>query len=105
MTSKAKTFSFFLLVLLVIGGAYGAWTIHRGFRATDEPSRLEKILARGVRNFAIPSSEENKTNPLEKTSGNLEGGREEFRARCSSCHGFDGKGKTTEARGLYPKPP
>src|SRR5256885_11329093 len=94
-----------LFVLLIAGAAYGGWTIHRGFRATDEPSRLEKLLARGVRNFSIPSNEQSKTNPLEKTSENLEAGREDFRARCSSCHGLDAKGKTTEARGLYPKPP
>lgn len=97
----------FLLIggIVVAGAAFGAWTIHRGFRATDEPSRLEKILARGVRNFSIPSDEQSKTSPLEKTPENLEAGRQDFRARCSSCHGFDAKGKTTEARGLYPKPP
>ncbi|HLK04941.1 MAG TPA: c-type cytochrome [Candidatus Acidoferrum sp.] len=91
--------------LILIFAGFGAWMIHRGFRATDEPSRLEKILARGVRNFSIPSSEKKKTNPLPQTSENLETGREDFRSRCSSCHGFDGAGKTAEARGLYPKPP
>jgi predicted CXXCH cytochrome family protein len=98
----------FLLVLIcatVAVACFGAWTIRGGFRSTDEPSGLEKLLAKSVRNFSIPSTEKNAANPLENTSNNLEAGREDFRARCSSCHGFDGKGKTTEARGLYPKPP
>jgi len=100
-----RRFSIAVVVILFAAGGFAVWTVHRGFRATDEPSRLEKFLARGVRNFSIPSSEKAQTNPLEKTSANLEEGREDFRARCSGCHGFDGKGKTSEARGLYPKPP
>lgn len=95
----------FLLVVLLFGFGFGAWTVRRGFRATDEPSVLEKVLARGVRNLSIPSYEKNKTNPLQQTAATLEEGREDFRARCSGCHGFDGRGQTTQARGLYPKPP
>jgi len=105
LAGMKKFLAVLLLLLLAIGVGFGAWTIHRGFRATDEPSRLEKVLARALRNFSIPSAEKQQTNPLEKTSENLEAGREDFRARCSSCHGFDGQGKTTESRGLYPKPP
>ena len=100
-----KSLYILILVLLVLGAAYGGWTIHRGFRATDEPSRLEKFLARGIRNLSIPSSEKAKSNPLERTSANLEEGREDFHSRCGACHGFDGKGQTTQSRGLYPKPP
>ncbi len=105
MNAKTKAISFLLFALLLLGGTYGAWTIHRGFRATDEPSRLERFVARGIRNLSIPSNEKHKTNPLEKTAANLEEGREDFHSRCGNCHGFDGKGQTTESRGLYPKPP
>jgi predicted CXXCH cytochrome family protein len=100
-----KFLAFLVLLLLALGVGFSAWAVHRGFRATDEPSRLEKALARTVRNLSIPSAEKEKTNPLEKSAENLEAGREDFHARCSGCHGVDGKGKTTVSRGLYPKPP
>jgi predicted CXXCH cytochrome family protein len=77
----------------------------RGFAATSEPSRVESVLARTVRNFAIPSQARRETNPLESTSANLNEGREDFLARCAGCHGDDGSGRTPVGRGLYPRVP
>jgi hypothetical protein len=44
-----------LLAVVVFGAAYGVLLIRRGFSATDEPSSLEKAVARIARNVAIPS--------------------------------------------------
>jgi len=66
--------------------------IRRGFRATSEPSNFESIVARGVRNFAIPRRERNEKNPLVVNSQTLTEAREHFMARCSICHGIDGRG-------------
>jgi predicted CXXCH cytochrome family protein len=79
--------------------------IRRGFRATSEPSTFEKVLARNVRNFAIPARERNRKNPFEVNSRNVMEAREHFVARCSTCHGSDGRGQTQMGRSLYPRVP
>ncbi|HEY6442974.1 MAG TPA: cytochrome c3 family protein [Candidatus Acidoferrales bacterium] len=94
-----------LLVVTVIGIICGAVLIHRGFRATTEPSALEKAVARTARDLAIPGRARKEKNPLKLTSENLREGREEFLARCASCHGHDGGGLTDMGRSLYPRTP
>jgi predicted CXXCH cytochrome family protein len=94
-----------LLIVLFAGAICGALLIRRGFRATDAPSALEATLARAVRNLAIPRAERERKNPLEATAANLEAGREDFLARCASCHGHDGSAATPMGRNLYPRVP
>ena len=79
--------------------------IARGFRATSEPSRFERVVARSIRNLAIPRAARRERNPLETSAENLQVGRELFLARCSNCHGIDGSGVTPIGRGLYPRVP
>ncbi len=79
--------------------------IEHGFRATDEPTRLEKLLARDVRDLAIPRAARRERNPLEPSSQNLQAGRELFLARCANCHGIDGRGVTPVGRNLYQRVP
>ena len=98
---------FLLTVLLVaaIGVAGVAVLIGRGFRATTEPSRIEAVVARSVRNLAIPRRARNQKNPLRAGSEDLEQGREDFLAKCASCHAHDGSGMTQMGRNLYPRVP
>jgi len=99
-----------LLGIVAVGLACGAilfvyvvfWS---GFRASAEPTRLEAVAARMVRNWAIPRRERATTNPLPPTVENIQAGRDEFRAQCASCHGHDGSGLTPVGRNLYPRPP
>jgi predicted CXXCH cytochrome family protein len=77
----------------------------RGFSAKSEPSHFEQILAREVRNVAIPRSSRNQKNPLPNTSETLKEAHEDFTARCASCHGTDGRGQTQIGQGLYPRVP
>jgi len=79
--------------------------IWRGVRATLPPSAFETLLARSVRNLAIPRSEGRSHNPLQGDSEALRAGREDFLARCAICHGVDGSGKTPIGLGLYPRVP
>jgi predicted CXXCH cytochrome family protein len=76
-----------------------------GLRASAEPTRLEEIVARTVRNWAIPRGEGRITNPIAATADNLQAGRDEFRAQCASCHGYDGRGLTRVGRNLHPRTP
>ncbi|MGH8143095.1 MAG: cytochrome c3 family protein [Steroidobacteraceae bacterium] len=79
--------------------------IERGFRATTAPSRLEVIVARALRDLAIPARERHAKNPLASTAQNLQVGREAFLTRCAGCHGHDGTGLTPIGRSLYPRVP
>lgn len=97
-----------LLVLLGIGIAVSALTallIARGFRATSEPSRFERVAARAVRNLAIPRRARVEKNPLQFSADNLQTGREIFLARCANCHSIDASGVTPVGRNLYPRAP
>ncbi len=76
-----------------------------GLRATAEPTKIESVAARSVRNWAIPGKERRASNPLPTTADNVQAGRDEFRAQCASCHGYDGRGLTPVGRNLYPRPP
>ena len=91
--------------LVVVVGISALALIRRGFSARDEPSLPERILARIVRNVAIPGSEASRENPLEPTPEVLQDARNIFLDRCATCHAHDGSGETTVGKNLYPKPP
>ena len=66
-----KVWKAFLLALLLVAafGTIGAALLMwRGFRATAEPSRFETLVARTVRNLAIPRGARRQTNLLAATS-------------------------------------
>ena len=100
-----KKLSLFATVVLVSVAVVAVLLTRRGFKATSEPSKFEKVLARMVRNYAIPSSQRNEENPFQATPEILEDARERFIARCSICHGSDGRGLTQVGQNLYPRVP
>jgi predicted CXXCH cytochrome family protein len=91
-----------ITVLAILGLGLLVW---RGFRATSTPTSFERVLARGVRNAAIPLRERMAKNPAAGSSESLRQGRDEFLTRCSVCHGIDGSGKTEMGSNLYPRVP
>ena len=91
--------------IVLAGAVYAALLIRRGFSAASEPSTLEKIVARAVRNLSIPRRARNETNPWKATPENLTDARERFLARCAICHGNDGSGLTKVGRDVYPRVP
>jgi predicted CXXCH cytochrome family protein len=91
---------------LACGVAAVVYTIFwSGLRASAEPTRFEAVVARTVRNWAIPGKDRRATNPFPATAENIDAGRDEFRARCAGCHGYDGSGRTPVGRNLYPRTP
>jgi predicted CXXCH cytochrome family protein len=100
-----KLSALLLLALLAILAAYGTLVIRRGFSAREEPSRVEKVVARAVRNLSIPRAAAREANPWKATPENLQVARDTFVASCATCHGNDGAGMTVVGRNLYPKPP
>lgn len=94
-----------LAILSITGTLSFVLMVRRGFRADSQPSRLERFVARRFRNLAIPIRSRRETNPLKPSAGNFEAGRQLFLARCATCHGIDGTGRTPMGRNLYPRVP
>ena len=76
-----------------------------GFRATSTRSAFETVAARSIRDFAIPGAERRKTNPDANDWSAIQQGREDFLARCASCHGVDARGRTPIGANVYPRVP
>ena len=96
-----------LLAIVAVGAIYGVRLIRRGFSAREQPSRLEKTIARAVRNISIPSDAKSEENPWKglDTPENLKEAREHFADHCALCHANNGSGNTEIGQNLYPKPP
>ena len=102
---KARKLYLLVAAALITMGLYAARLIWRGFSTADEPSYLERTVARAARNLAIPRHARLEVNPLNATPQLLKESRETFLDRCANCHGQDGSGQTRIGRGLYPKVP
>jgi predicted CXXCH cytochrome family protein len=102
---RLKTLILAFCCFAIIAVACGLLLIRRGFSARDEPTSLERTVARFVRNLSIPNRVAQEPNPWKPTPDVLKEAREVFTARCATCHGPDGRGQTIVGRNLYPKPP
>jgi predicted CXXCH cytochrome family protein len=94
--------SLFLVIFVALGVGAIKW---RGFRATSTPSVVESDTARFLRDLAIPRAERSSKNPFAGDSAALQQGREDFLARCASCHGVDARGRTSIGANVYPRVP
>ena len=105
---KACKLFFLLLLVLVIAGAIYAWRLkRRGFSARSQPSAVETVVARTMRNMAIPASARNEENPWKDldNAANRKEAREHWADHCAFCHANDGSGNTDTGKNMYPKPP
>jgi len=92
-------------VALIALALYGYRLIWRGFSTADQPSYLERTLARAARDLAIPRKAHNEANPWKPTPEVLQEARENFLDRCVVCHAQNGSGQTSVGTNLYPKVP
>lgn len=93
-----------LAVALVLVGAFVSM-IRSGLSARDEPTMMEKAIARTFRHWAVPSKLRNAKNPLPPAPQLLAEARAHFADHCASCHGNDGKGTSGMGQQMYPKAP
>src|SRR5260370_15775968 len=91
--------------LLCAAIAMVASLLHDGVSARARPTRLETMVARKVRHFAIPANAQATPNPVLASAEELRDARIHFADHCAICHANDGGGKTMIGAGLYPKPP
>ena len=94
-----------VLALVLLGAATLLGMLRKGFSAADEPSAIEAFMATTMRRYAVPSDLKNAKNPLPFTPEILAEGRAHFADHCATCHGNDGKGKTSMGQNFYPKVP
>src|SRR5690349_8632024 len=82
-----------IAAVIIVGGiASVSWIARRGFSARDEPSDVEKIIARGVRRMAVPRRASEMKNPVTLTPDVLADARAHFADHCAICHANDGGG-------------
>lgn len=77
----------------------------RGVSARDEPTAVESFVARNMRRFAVPRAMRRLKNPVPGSAEIVAAGRAHFADHCATCHGNDGRGRTTIGQNLYPKAP
>jgi mono/diheme cytochrome c family protein len=76
-----------------------------GWSAREEPTAIERWVARRVRNAALPAAARNQANPVPKTREVLDDARAHWADHCASCHANDGSGDIALGKRMYPPAP
>lgn len=90
---------------VLLGAIVFAAMLRHGFSAHDEPTAIERVLARSVRHWAVPSDLRGRKNPIPASPEVVAEGRAHFADHCATCHGNDGKGTSALGATMYPKTP
>jgi len=95
------------VAVIVAAVAYGASVVRRGFSTRTQPSRVEAVVARTMRNWSIPRADREEPNPWAEaaTPEVMADARAHWAGHCASCHANDGSGQTEIGQNLYPKAP
>jgi mono/diheme cytochrome c family protein len=95
-----------LLGLATLVAAGGLWYfVNTGVSAKEQPGRIEELIARRVRNMAIPRQSASLTNPVGYSAEVVAEGRAHFADHCAICHANNGSGDTPVGRAMWPKAP
>jgi mono/diheme cytochrome c family protein len=105
MKAVLKAMALLTLVAALACGAVAWSVVRRGVSARDEPTAVERVVARRLRHLAVPRHQRDAVNPVPSSEKALASARAHFADHCASCHGNDGKGRTKLGQGLYPKAP
>ncbi len=104
MRTRSKVILGVVAAAVLAGIVTFASMIRRGFSAHDLPSRVEAVMARAMRRWAVPSDLRGMKNPVPLTPQIVAEGRAHFADHCAGCHGNDGKGGGM-GKQMYPKTP
>jgi len=105
-----KRFKWFLSGVVSLGiVAIAAGTLFvlnsHGFSANQEPTNLERWVARAARSAALPSNARALKNPVVSSPGVLADAQEHWADHCAACHANDGSGDTQLGKRTYPPAP
>jgi mono/diheme cytochrome c family protein len=92
-------------VALIVGVVGGWATRGMGFTTRHTPSKIETVVARAARHWAVPASIRDERNPVSSGADALHEGLEHWADHCAICHANDGSGMTAVGRTLYPPVP
>jgi mono/diheme cytochrome c family protein len=97
---------FAILIVVVLVGCMYIYARGHGFSAREQPTWMEKTMARNARKVATPADANNLTNPRQQQTNEMMAEADEhFVEHCGVCHGIDGRGDTVIGNNLYPKVP
>lgn len=105
MHVKVKHLGLLVSFLVIVGIIGGIIAVHHGFSARDNPSGIEKLVARTSRSLAVPSRAKRMKNPVPDTPDNLHEAMAHWADHCAFCHANNGSGDTEVGKNLYPKAP
>jgi len=95
-----------LLTLIIIVGAITARFVRvSGFSTRAQPTWVERVTARTVRQWAVPQRMRQTINPVTFSPDVWAEARAHFADHCATCHANDGSGDPEMGRNLYPKAP
>jgi mono/diheme cytochrome c family protein len=77
----------------------------RGFSAREQPTEMERWVARKARDMAMPAEAKARVNPVPDSPEAIGDGRAHWADHCFSCHANDGSGDTALGKHLYPPAP
>ena len=93
------------LVLIAIIAASAFLRGAHGFSAREQPSGVERWVARRVRALAAPAGAIEQANPVSSAPEVLAEARAHWADHCAACHSNDGSGDTEMAKHMYPPAP
>jgi mono/diheme cytochrome c family protein len=102
---RAVVILFLVVVVIGIGAVVFLKVAARGFSAREEPTGIEKVVARTARRAAISGSVKSMQNPQPNTPEVLANARAHWADHCVICHANNGSGDTEIGRSLYPRSP
>ena len=93
-------------MLVVMGNVAMLWfLLQSNFSAREEPMELEVMIARQLRQLAMPKEQKQMANPVPASDEVLTEARVHFADHCATCHGNDGRGATQIGQNFYPRTP
>ena len=100
---------FFLGIVFVCAVALlTGWALirqSRGFSAREQPTPMERWVARQARDMAMPKTAKSRMNPISSSPEVMDAARAHWADHCASCHANDGSGDTVIGKNLYPPAP
>ena len=102
---KVRSLIVIALATIAIASLIYAASAVGGFSTRAEPTRVERLVARLARRWAVPARARQARNPVPFTPTTWAESREHFADHCATCHANDGSGRTSIGRNLYPKAP
>ncbi len=105
--SRVKWFLFGAALVGVIAFALGRALLANahGFSAAEQPSTVERWIARVARSAALPADARGRANPLPNNPAVLAEARAHWADHCAGCHSNDGSGDTLLGKRTYPPAP